>query len=134
MSDVKMNAMVLRAKAAGRLEPAALALPQPGPGELRVKVAACGVCRTDLHVIDGELPEVTLPVVPGHEIVGRVDALGEGVAGFAPGQRVGIPWLGFSCGSCAYCASGCENLCPGARYTGYQRDGGYADYCLADAR
>ena len=129
-----MQAMILREKAAGRLEAAALPLPQPGPGQLRVKVAACGVCRTDLHVVDGELPDAKLPVVPGHEIVGRVDALGAGVTGFAPGQRVGIPWLGFSCGTCAYCASGRENLCPGARFTGYQIDGGYADYCVADAR
>mgnify|MGYP000247266895 CR=1 FL=1 len=126
--------MILRGKAAGRLEPAALPLPQPGPGELRVKVAACGVCRTDLHVVDGDLPEPKLPVVPGHEVVGRVDALGEGVDSFAVGQRVGIPWLGFACGTCDYCRKGHENLCAGARYTGYQIDGGYADYCLADAR
>ncbi|HMA16766.1 MAG TPA: zinc-dependent alcohol dehydrogenase family protein [Kiloniellaceae bacterium] len=126
--------MVLREQAVGRLEAAVLPLPQPGPGELRVKVAACGVCRTDLHVVDGELPDPKLPVVPGHEIVGRVDALGAGVTGFAPGQRVGIPWLGFSCGTCAYCTSGRENLCPGARFTGYQIDGGYAEYCVADAR
>jgi propanol-preferring alcohol dehydrogenase len=99
-----------------------------------VKVSACGVCRTDLHVVDGELPEPKLPLVPGHEVVGRVDALGAGVTGFAPGQRVGVPWLGFACGDCDYCTSGRENLCAGARYTGYQLDGGYAGYCVADAR
>jgi propanol-preferring alcohol dehydrogenase len=99
-----------------------------------VKVAACGVCRTDLHVVDGELPEPKLPLVPGHEVVGRVDALGAGVTGFAPGQRVGVPWLGFACGDCDYCTSGRENLCAGARYTGYQLDGGYAGYCVVDAR
>jgi propanol-preferring alcohol dehydrogenase len=135
MADVTtMQAMVLRAKAAGRLEAAELPLPQPGPGQLRVKVSACGVCRTDLHVIDGELPEPKLPLVPGHEVVGRVDALGAGVTGFALGQRVGVPWLGFACGDCGYCTSGRENLCAGARYTGYQLDGGYAGYCVADAR
>jgi len=129
-----MRAMVLREKAAGRLEAAELPLPQPGPGQLRVKVSACGVCRTDLHVVDGELPEPKLPLVPGHEVVGRVDALGAGVTGFALGQRVGVPWLGFACGACEYCTSGRENLCAGARYTGYQLDGGYAGYCVADAR
>jgi propanol-preferring alcohol dehydrogenase len=129
-----MHAMILRARAAGELEPADLPLPAPGPGQLRLKVAACGVCRTDLHVVDGDLPDPKLPIVPGHEIVGRVDALGEGVEQFAPGQRVGVPWLGFSCGSCGYCTSGRENLCRDARFTGYQLDGGYANYCLADAR
>jgi propanol-preferring alcohol dehydrogenase len=134
MADATMRAMVLREKAAGRLEAAELPLPQPGPGQLRVKVSACGVCRTDLHVVDGELPEPKLPLVPGHEVVGRVDALGAGVTGFALGQRVGVPWLGFACGACEYCTSGRENLCAGARYTGYQLDGGYAGYCVADAR
>ncbi len=129
-----MHAMVLREKAAGRVEAADLPRPEPGPGQIRVKVAACGVCRTDLHVVDGELPEPKLPIVPGHEIVGTVDALGEGVDSFSPGQRVGVPWLGFSCGDCGYCTSGRENLCGQARYTGYQIDGGYADYCIADAR
>jgi len=104
------------------------------PAGWRRRNSACGVCRTDLHVIDGELPEPKLPLVPGHEVVGRVDALGAGVTGFAPGQRVGVPWLGFACGDCDYCTSGRENLCAGARYTGYQLDGGYAGYCLADAR
>lgn len=129
-----MRAMVLTAKAAGRVEAAELLRPEPGPGQIRVKVRACGVCRTDLHVVDGELPDPKLPIVPGHEIVGTVNALGSGVESFAPGQRVGIPWLGFSCGACDYCLTGRENLCGEARYTGYQIDGGYADYCLADAR
>jgi propanol-preferring alcohol dehydrogenase len=129
-----MHAMILREKAAGRVTAAALPRPQPGRGQIRVKVAACGVCRTDLHVVDGELPDPKLPVVPGHEIVGTVDALGEEVETFSRGQRVGVPWLGFSCGVCDYCTSGRENLCAEARYTGYQIDGGYADYCVADAR
>ena len=135
MSEAKhMHAMVLREKAAGRVEAAKLPRPEPGPGQIRLKVRACGVCRTDLHVVDGELPDPKLPIVPGHEIVGTVDALGAGVESFALGQRVGVPWLGFSCGTCSYCTSGRENLCGAARYTGYQIDGGYADYCLADAR
>jgi len=129
-----MHAMILRAKGAGRLEAADLPLPRPGAGQLRLKISACGVCRTDLHVVDGDLPDPKLPIVPGHEIVGRVDALGEGVEAFVLGQRVGVPWLGFSCGTCDYCISGRENLCGAARYTGYQIDGGYADHCLADAR
>lgn len=129
-----MHAMILREAAAGKVEAAEMPLPEPVPGQIRLKVQACGVCRTDLHVVDGELPEPKLPVVPGHEIVGRVDALGEGVECFTLGQRVGVPWLGFSCGICDYCRSGRENLCGEARYTGYQIDGGYAGYCLADAR
>jgi alcohol dehydrogenase, propanol-preferring len=129
-----MQAMILRAKAAGRVEATELPVPQPAPGQIRVKVAACGVCRTDLHVVDGELPDPKLPIVPGHEIVGTVDALGVGVDAFNLGQRVGVPWLGFSCGTCQFCNSGRENLCGEARYTGYQIDGGYAGYCLADAR
>ncbi|WP_422368334.1 zinc-dependent alcohol dehydrogenase family protein [Pelagibius sp.] len=129
-----MQAMILREAAAGKVEKAELPLPEPAPGQIRLKVQACGVCRTDLHVVDGELPEPKLPVVPGHEIVGKVDALGEGVDRFSLGQRVGVPWLGFSCGVCDYCRSGRENLCGEARYTGYQIDGGYAGYCLADAR
>jgi len=108
--------------------------PQPGPGELRVKVLACGVCRTDLHVVDGELPEAPLPIIPGHEIVGRVDALGEGVSGFELGQRVGIPWLGHTCGTCSYCQHAEENLCDAPQFTGYTRPGGYAEYVVADAR
>lgn len=108
--------------------------PQPGPGQVLVRVAACGVCRTDLHVVDGDLSEPELPIVPGHEIVGRVVACGKGVDRFDEDQRVGIPWLGWSCGSCKYCRSGRENLCAKARYTGYQIDGGYADYTVADHR
>jgi alcohol dehydrogenase, propanol-preferring len=106
----------------------------PGPGEVLVRVAACGVCRTDLHVCAGDLPLVRSPLVPGHEIVGRVEATGTGVAGFAPGTRVGVPWLGWTCGRCGYCTSGRENLCDAARFTGYHRDGGYAEYAIADAR
>jgi propanol-preferring alcohol dehydrogenase len=109
-------------------------LPAPGPGEIRVKVRACAVCRTDLHVVDGELPKPRLPIVPGHEIVGLVDALGPGVHRFKRGDRVGIPWLGWTCGECAFCARGEENLCPNARFTGYQIDGGFADHAIADAR
>ena len=109
-------------------------IPQPAAGELRVSVEACGVCRTDLHVVDGELPQPHLPIVPGHEIVGRVSAMGPGVSGFALGERVGVPWLGATCGVCAYCRSGRENLCDRPQFTGYTRDGGYATHTLADAR
>jgi alcohol dehydrogenase, propanol-preferring len=108
--------------------------PAPGAGEILLEVAACGVCRTDLHVVDGELPNPRLPVVLGHEIVGRVAALGSGVAGFAPGDRVGMPWLGATCGTCAYCRAGRENLCDHPLFTGYTRDGGYASHAVADAR
>jgi propanol-preferring alcohol dehydrogenase len=111
-----------------------LPVPQPGPGEVRVRVLACGVCRTDLHVVDGELPAAPLPIIPGHEIVGRVDALGEGVSGFELGQRVGIPWLGHTCGTCSYCQHAEENLCDAPQFTGYTRPGGYAEYVVADAR
>ena len=113
---------------------AALPVPRPGPGEVLVKVEACGVCRTDLHLIGGELPDPKRPVVPGHEIVGRIAALGEGVIGFRPGERVGIPWLGWTCGVCRYCRAGRENLCEKALFTGYTRDGGYAEFTIADAR
>jgi len=111
-----------------------LARPEPGPGQVRIDVAACGVCRTDLHLVDGELPDPKLPVIPGHEIVGRVAALGPGVSAPAIGTRVGVPWLGATCGRCDYCTSGHENLCAEARFTGYQIDGGYADCAIADAR
>ncbi|MFZ5958055.1 zinc-dependent alcohol dehydrogenase family protein [Pseudomonas knackmussii] len=111
-----------------------LPMPQPGPGELRVRVAACGVCRTDLHVVDGELPPAPLPIIPGHEIVGYVDALGAGVEGFTPGQRVGVPWLGHTCGHCSHCTHERENLCDSPQFTGYTRPGGYAEYVVADAR
>ncbi len=107
---------------------------QPGPGEVRVHVSACGVCRTDLHVVDGELPNPTLPVVPGHEIVGRIDALGPGVQDLREGERVGIPWLGHTCGICEYCRSGRENLCDCPGFTGFSRDGGFATETIADAR
>ncbi|MDE0389825.1 MAG: zinc-dependent alcohol dehydrogenase family protein, partial [Rhodospirillales bacterium] len=109
-------------------------VPEPGAGEVLVRVTACGVCRTDLHVVDGDLTEPRLPVVPGHEIVGRVATLGTGVERFREGERVGIPWLGWTCGTCRYCGSGRENLCPDARFTGYTLDGGYGDYCIADER
>jgi propanol-preferring alcohol dehydrogenase len=109
-------------------------IPQPADGEILIEVAACGVCRTDLHLIDGELPHPKLPIVPGHEIVGRVAALGRGVTGFARGQRVGVPWLGATCGVCPYCRSGRENLCDAPLFTGYTRDGGYATHTIAEAR
>ncbi|MCG6868519.1 MAG: zinc-dependent alcohol dehydrogenase family protein [Gammaproteobacteria bacterium] len=107
--------------------------PRPGPGQVLLRVLACGVCRTDLHVVDGELPDIPYPVVPGHEIVGQVVEKGEGVD-HAPGARLGVPWLGFTCGKCGYCRRGQENLCDAARFTGYQLDGGFADHVLADAR
>lgn len=110
-----------------------LPMPEPGPGQVRVKVAACGVCRTDLHVADGDLTQPKLPIVPGHEIVGRVDKVGASVTRFAPGERVGIPWLGHTCGACPYCRAGHENLCDQPGFTGYQIDGGYAEYAVADA-
>ena len=108
--------------------------PVPAAREILLEVAACGVCRTDLHVVDGELPNPTLPLIPGHEIVGRVAALGADVAGFAVGERIGVPWLGYTCGVCPYCRAGRENLCDRPLFTGYTRDGGYATHALADAR
>lgn len=108
--------------------------PVPGPGQVRVAVEACAVCRTDLHLVDGELEGAVLPRVPGHEIVGRVDALGEGVSQLAIGERVGVPWLGWTCGECRYCESGRENLCDRARFTGHTIDGGFATSTVADAR
>ncbi|MGI9294022.1 MAG: zinc-dependent alcohol dehydrogenase family protein [Pseudomonadales bacterium] len=110
-----------------------LAIPEPQAGQLQIKVSACGVCRTDLHVIDGDLQEPALPLIPGHQIVGTISKLGAGVRQFALGQRVGVPWLGGSCGACRYCNDGQENLCDDAIYTGYQRDGGFAEYTVADA-
>jgi propanol-preferring alcohol dehydrogenase len=109
-------------------------VPAPRPGEVLVEVSACGVCRTDLHVVDDELPDIRCPIVPGHEIVGRVAALGAGVSGFRPGARVGVPWLGATCGVCPYCRSARENLCDAPTFTGYTRDGGYATHTVADAR
>jgi len=107
--------------------------PEPGVGQVLIRVEACGVCRTDLHVVDGELRSPRLPLVPGHEIVGRVAALGAGAAGLALGDRVGVPWLGHTCGACRYCTSGAENLCDAPGFTGYTIDGGYAEACVADA-
>lgn len=109
------------------------AIPVPGPGQVRIAVHACGVCRTDLHVADGDI-HGTLPIIPGHEIVGVVDALGAAVTDLACGQRVGVPWLGHTCGRCGYCTSGRENLCDRPRFTGFTQDGGFATHCLADAR
>jgi propanol-preferring alcohol dehydrogenase len=129
-----MKAMVLRRPGAGTLEPVLRTLQAPAPGHVLVRVRACGVCRTDLHVVDGDLPHPRVPIVPGHEIVGVVSAAGEGVDTPAVGDRVGIPWLGYSCGVCEYCRSGRENLCPRAQFTGYQIDGGYAEHAVADAR
>ena len=129
-----MRAMAVTAPGSRRVDPVELPAPIPGPGEVRVRVAACGVCRTDLHLVDGELPLPKLPLVPGHEIVGIVDAVGAGVVDPGVGVRVGVPWLGGVCGICAYCTSGRENLCRDARFTGCHRDGGYAEYAIADAR
>lgn len=108
--------------------------PEPARSEVRIAIEACAVCRTDLHVVDGELPDPKLPIIPGHQIAGTIDALGPGVEGFAIGDRVGVPWLGSTCGACGYCTTDRENLCRTARFTGYQRDGGFADSCVADAR
>ena len=128
-----MRAMVLTAPGAPlQFEPRDD--PAPGPGAVRVKVSACGVCRTDLHVVDGELPDIAYPIVPGHEVVGRVDALGDGATGLQVGARVGVPWLGYTCGECSYCRKGRENLCDRPRFTGYTRDGGFATHLVADAR
>jgi alcohol dehydrogenase, propanol-preferring len=113
---------------------AAVAVPTPGAGQILIRVHACAVCRTDLHVVDGELDQPKLPLVPGHEIVGSVAALGADVERFRIGDRVGVPWLGWTCGICDFCRSGRENLCAQARFTGYQIDGGYGDYTLADQR
>src|ERR1700730_14810845 len=128
-----MQAMVLK-KIGTALEWTDLADRQPGPGEIRLKVAACGVCRTDLHVVDGELPDPKVPIIPGHEIVGRIDAIGAGVEGLSLGERAGIPWLGHTCRVCPYCMGGQENLCDQPVFTGYTRDGGYATATIADAR
>lgn len=128
-----MRAMVLGSPGT-RLELRELPLPKPGRGEVLVEVGACGVCRTDLHILDGELPAPRLPLVPGHEIVGRIAELGAEVRGLAVGERVGVPWLGWTCGTCKPCRDGRENLCDAARFTGYQRDGGYAEFAVADAR
>jgi propanol-preferring alcohol dehydrogenase len=128
-----MRAMMLESPRS-RLVPRARPLPVPRAGEILLAVKACGVCRTDLHVVDGELPHPKLPLVPGHEIVGRVVQTGAGVTGFAVGQRIGVPWLGHTCGTCPYCRADRENLCDAPEFTGYTRDGGYATHAVADAR
>ena len=128
-----MRAMVLETQGQP-LVSKSIPTPEAGAGQVRLKVRACGVCRTDLHVLDGDLKEPKLPLVMGHQVVGVVDQAGDGVEGVSPGDRLGVPWLGGSCGTCAYCAGGKENLCDAATYTGYQIDGGFAEYCLADAR
>lgn len=128
-----MRAMVLHAPG----QPLAyteMATPSPGPGQVLVRVRACALCRTDVHVIDGELENPVLPLVPGHEVVGEVAATGAGVDALSAGQRVGIPWLGYTCGRCSYCRNGQENLCDDAGFTGYTLDGGYAEYAVADSR
>jgi propanol-preferring alcohol dehydrogenase len=125
--------MVLK-KPGAALEWTELADRKPGPGEIRLKVTACGVCRTDLHVVDGELPDPKIPIIPGHEIVGRIDAIGAGVEGLRVGERIGVPWLGHTCSVCPYCAGGQENLCDHPIFTGFTRDGGFATATIADAR
>ena len=127
-----MRAIVL-GRPGGTLKLEELPMPRPGPGEVRVRVHACGVCRTDLHIVDGDIRDGVYPVVPGHQIVGLVDALGFGTTATI-GARVGIPWLGYTCGTCEFCRAQRENLCDHAQFTGYQRPGGYAEYVVADAR
>jgi len=127
-----MRAIVLDGP--GRLRERQVAEPEPGPGQVAVRVNACGVCRTDLHVLDGDLPDTKVPVIPGHQVAGEIVARGEGAERFAAGERVGVPWLGWACGECRYCASERENLCERARFTGYTLDGGYAELTVADER
>lgn len=133
MATGQMRAMVLEEQGKP-LKMRELPIPEPGEGQVLIKVSACGVCRTDLHVVDGELTRPKLPLIPGHEIVGRVASLGPGVTGFHVGMRVGIPWLGHTCGKCPYCLKGQENLCDNPLFTGYTLDGGYAEYTVADHR
>ena len=128
-----MRAMVLE-KPGAPLTWTQIPMPRPGPEQLRLRVGACGLCRTDLHVADGDLREPKLPLVLGHQVVGVVESVGADVAGFRQGERVGVPWLGGACGACEFCLGGQENLCDEARYTGYQLDGGLAEFCVADAR
>ena len=128
-----MRAMILE-KPRQPLQLQEVAAPRVGAGQLLVRVATCAVCRTDLHVVDGELPDPKLPLIPGHQIVGRIQQIGEGVEGFSAGDRVGIPWLGWTDGECVYCRSNRENLCDRARFTGYTIDGGYAEFTVGDAR
>src|ERR1700722_7298501 len=133
MREAAMQAMILEA-AHHPLRFAETRDPVPGPREVLIRIAACGVCRTDLHIVDGELAGPKLPLVPGHEIVGRIIAAGAEVRGLTVGDRIGVPWLGWVCGVCAYCRSGRENLCDAAHFTGYHIDGGYAALTIADAR
>jgi propanol-preferring alcohol dehydrogenase len=136
MEMVHMKAMVLREPKPvedNPLEMVDLPVPEPAPGQVRLRVGACGVCHTDLHLVEGEIATPKLPVVPGHQIVGRVDALGEGVTRFAAGDRVGVPWLYSTCGECEYCQRGLENLCDNARFTGQHADGGFAEYMVVPA-
>ena len=131
-----MLAMILRKQApikSAPLEMAEVHVPEPGPGELRLHVQACGICHTDLHVVEGELPAQKLPLIPGHQIVGTVDKVGPGIDGVSQGARMGVPWLHSACGTCAFCRRGEENLCENARFTGYSVDGGYAQYTVAPA-
>lgn len=128
-----MRAMILESVGES-LRAAGVPVPVPGPGQVLLRVRACGVCRTDLHVVDGELPDPKLPLIPGHQIVGVVEETGEGAERFAAGDRVGVPWLGHTDGACRYCRSGRENLCDEARFTGYDIDGGYAEYATAEER
>lgn len=128
-----MRAMILK-RQKEPLEEVVLPDPEPESGQLLIKIHACGICRTDLHIVDGELTGPKLPIVPGHQIVGTVLEAGSEESNFSKGDRVGVPWLGWSCGKCEYCRSGRENLCDNARYTGYQIDGGFAEMCVADER
>ncbi|MCB0870871.1 MAG: zinc-dependent alcohol dehydrogenase family protein [Solirubrobacterales bacterium] len=128
-----MRAMVLE-KQPGSLAPREVPVPEPGPGQVLIRVSACGVCRTDLHILDGELEHPKLPLVPGHQIVGRVVGDGTATDRFSTGDRVGVPWLGWTDGTCRFCREGRENLCEQARFTGYDMDGGYADFAVADQR
>jgi propanol-preferring alcohol dehydrogenase len=129
-----MTMRAMRLVAPGRMAGQDLPVPEPGPGEVLIQVSACGVCRTDLHIFDGDIGAPRLPLTPGHQIVGRVVRRGPGAFRFKEGARVGVPWLGATCGRCEYCTSGRENLCDEARFTGLHRDGGYADYAVADER
>ncbi len=129
----KMRAMLLEAQHQP-LKLAEVPVPQPGAGQVLIKVHTCGVCRTDLHVLDGDLTEPKLPLILGHQIVGTVVQLGAGVDRFALGQRIGVPWLGYTDGTCRYCLRGQENLCDHPEFTGYTLDGGYAEYAVADQR
>ena len=128
-----MRAMVLESQP-GDLVPRELPVPEPGPGQILIRVSTCGVCRTDLHIVDGELSEPKLPLVPGHQIVGTVEAAGEDADRFGTGDRIGVPWLGWTDGDCRFCREGRENLCENARFTGYDSDGGYAEFAVADQR